>query len=88
MFESLINKVACLKAGNFIKERLQHRCFSVNIANFLRTPILKNICKLLFLVKVVLVFKTVNFSRAPDTLEKESVHDEPLLYLMNALDII
>ena len=26
----------------------QHRCFPVNIAKFLRTPILKNICKLLF----------------------------------------
>ena len=32
------------KVCNFIKKRLQHKCFSVNIANFLRTPILKNIC--------------------------------------------
>ena len=29
MFESLFN---------FIRKRLQHRCFSVNIAKFLRTP--------------------------------------------------
>ena len=29
---------------NFIKKRLQHRCFAVNIGKFLRTPILKNIC--------------------------------------------
>ena len=36
-------KVAGLKAINFIKKRLQHRCFPVNIAEFLRTPILKNI---------------------------------------------
>ena len=28
---------------NFIKKRLQHRCFSVNIDKFLITPILKNI---------------------------------------------
>ena len=28
---------------------LQHRCFRVNIAKFLRTPILKNICKQLLL---------------------------------------
>ena len=28
---------------NFIKRRLQHRCFPVNITKFLRKPILKNI---------------------------------------------
>ena len=33
----------------FIKKRLQYRCFLVNIAKFLRIPILKNICeRLLF----------------------------------------
>ena len=37
------------KATNFIKKRLQHRCFSVNIAKFSRAPILKNICKWLLL---------------------------------------
>ena len=31
-----------LQACNFIKKRLQHRHFSVNIVKFLRTPILKN----------------------------------------------
>ena len=41
MLESLLNKVAGLKACIFIKKRLQHRCFPVNIAKFLRTPILK-----------------------------------------------
>ena len=35
--------------GVFINERLQHRCFPVNIANFLRAPILKNICEQLLL---------------------------------------
>ena len=29
----------------FIKKILQHRCFLVNIAKFLRTPILKKICQ-------------------------------------------
>ena len=28
---------------NFITKRLQHRCFPMNIAKFLRTCILKNI---------------------------------------------
>ena len=37
MLESLLNKVARLKFCNFIKTRLQHRCFPVNIAKCLRT---------------------------------------------------
>ena len=50
MLESLFYKVAGLKAYIFIKKRLQHRCFAVNIAKFLRTPILKNVCKRLLLI--------------------------------------
>ena len=42
MLESYFNKVAALQAYNFIKERLQHRCFPVNIAKFLRTAFLWN----------------------------------------------
>ena len=38
MLESLFNKVADPKFYNFIKKRLQHRCFPVNIAKFLKTP--------------------------------------------------
>ena len=34
---------------NFIKKRLQHRCFRVKFAKFLKTPILKNICERLLL---------------------------------------
>ena len=49
----IFNKVAGLQASNFIKKRLQHRFFfSMNIAQFFRKPILKNICEwqLLFMV--------------------------------------
>ena len=46
---SLFNKVAGLRACNFIKKRFQHRCFPVNIAKFLRTPISKNFCERLLL---------------------------------------
>ena len=49
MLEPLFNKVAGLQACNFIKKRLQHRCFALNIVKFSRTPILKNICKRLLL---------------------------------------
>ena len=36
--------------GNeFIKKRLQHRCFPLNKVEFLRTPTLKNICERLLL---------------------------------------
>ena len=45
MLESLFNKVAGLKVCNFIKKRLQPRCFPANIAKFLRAAILKNISK-------------------------------------------
>ena len=38
-----------MKSYNFIKKRLQHRCFPLNIAKFLRTPTLKNICERLLL---------------------------------------
>ena len=39
--EFLFNKVAGLKACDFIKERLQRRCFLVKFANFLRKPFTK-----------------------------------------------
>ena len=47
--ESLFNKAAGLEACNVIKKRLQLWCFPLNIAKFLRTPILKNICERLLL---------------------------------------
>ena len=37
MSDSLLKKVAGLEARESIKRRLQHRCFPVNIAKFLRT---------------------------------------------------
>ena len=40
---------AGLKGWNFIKKRIQHKCFSVKIAKSLRTPIFKNICEQLLL---------------------------------------
>ena len=39
-------------ACNFIKKKLQHRSFPVNIEKFLRTPLLKNIYELLLLSMV------------------------------------
>ena len=44
MLESLFSKIAVLKAGNFIKIRLQHNSSPLKFANILRAPILKNIC--------------------------------------------
>ena len=43
MLEFLFNKVVDFQACNFIKNRLQRRCFLVNIVQFLRTTFLKNI---------------------------------------------
>ena len=47
--ESLFNKAVGLQVCNFIKKRLEHRCFPMIIPKFLGTPILKNICKQLIL---------------------------------------
>ena len=49
VLESFFNKVAGLRPATLLKKRLQHRCLSMRIAKFLRTPIFKNICKQLFL---------------------------------------
>ena len=46
MLESLLNKVAGLKAE---KKGLQHKCFPVNTAKSLRTSVLKNTCEWLLL---------------------------------------
>ena len=50
MLESFPFKVLMKTAEK--KKRLQHKCFSVNIGNFLRTRIMKNICEELFLKKL------------------------------------
>ena len=43
MLEFIFNKVVDFQACNFIENRLQRRCFLVNIVQFLRTTFLKNI---------------------------------------------
>ena len=57
MLESLFNNVAGFQAWNFVKKRLQHRYFPVNVTKFLRTAILKNTCEwlLLFMLNVVVI---------------------------------
>ena len=55
VLEYLFNEVAGLKAYNAIKKRLQHRCFSVKFAKFLRAPILKNICERLLLLSMLII---------------------------------
>ena len=42
-------KLQAFQAGNFIKKRLQHSCFLVNIPKFSITPIMKSICEQLLL---------------------------------------
>ena len=47
----------CLKACNFIKTRLQHRCFPVNISKFLRTAFLTEYLKWLLLNKQKTIYR-------------------------------
>ena len=50
VLEPVFKKVVGSDLGlQFIKKRLQHRCFPVEFAIFLRTPILKNIFERLLL---------------------------------------
>ena len=42
MLDFLFNKVAGFQACNFIKKRLQHRCFSVKFAKFSSASFLQN----------------------------------------------
>ena len=50
MLQFLFNKVAGLKPETLLKKSLQHRCFPVEFAKFLRTSIMKNIFEGLFLI--------------------------------------
>ena len=52
MWESFLIKFC----KSFIKKRLKHRCFPVNIAKFSRTSILKNICGRLLLERQTVIF--------------------------------
>ena len=41
MYQSnFLNKVAGLRPESYFKNRLRHRCFPMNFAKFLRTPLL------------------------------------------------
>ena len=50
-----------LKAISFTKKKLQHRCFTVNIAKFLTTPTLTNTCKRLLMTFFVCTVCSLHF---------------------------
>ena len=59
---SQTNTCVADSACNFIKKRLQHNYFPVNIVKFLRTPTLKNICgRLLLLLRLVKMYQSRYF---------------------------
>ena len=64
MLELLFNKVTGLEVCNFIKKRLQHRFFLVNIAKFLRTLILKTsangCCSVVLIIKLIITASFLN----------------------------
>ena len=61
MLEFLFSEVAGsgLRVCKFIKKRLQHRCFPVNIAKCLRTPLLQNTSGWLFLMCAVITAESL-----------------------------
>ena len=69
VLESLFNKIPDLQACNFIKKRLQHSCFPVNIAKFLKIPFTEHFRTLLLSVErnthsflKLLVFKIQSYT--------------------------
>ena len=77
VLESLFNEVAGLNACNFIKKRLQHKFFPVNIAKFFRTAILvEHLCWLLMYMSSVYTssyFRNLFVSTAFELLRKISL---------------
>ena len=77
LYQSLFfNKVAGLRPLTLLKKRLWYRCFSVNFAKFLRTPILKNTSGGCFYIYITFASKyhnrwmkkwsSTNFCKRPD----------------------
>ena len=66
------NIVEDLQTCNFVKKRLQHRYFSVDIVKFIRTPILKKICEWLHLTRAT--FRSSSLEPLSQTCVHREVH--------------
>ena len=66
MLESLFNRATGLQTNNFNEKGLQHRCFPVNIAKFLVTPILGNIFNDCFCICEIQTTNNVIYTLAED----------------------
>ena len=58
------NKVAGLRPSTLLEKRLWHKCFSVNFANFLRTPFLQNTSGRILMKNSSQIFKTLTLSKS------------------------
>ena len=65
MCRSFFDKVTGLQNCNFIKKSLQHRCFPVKFAKFLRTPFFTE--HLRWLLSDSLRFPACNFTKKKDS---------------------
>ena len=81
MLEFLSNKVTGLKAGNFIKKRLQHRCFPVNIGKLLRTDFFIEHHRWLLLSEL-----TVQYWASVST-NKSSSSDQSMFFTCSLLNV-
>ena len=67
---ALFNRAAGLQACDFIKKRLQYRCFPVSIAKLLRTPFFTEHLRWLLLAPVIVAFlkrfQTMSFRKSYD----------------------
>ena len=90
----LFNKAVALQVYNFIKKKLQHKCFPVIIAKFLRIiPNLKNICErlLLFIRKICWSIRIVSekyASRESLSLQRKMLFTRKISYVKKNLGLL
>ena len=73
MSETLQKKEKKLKETLFIKKRLQHKCFLVNIVNFLRSLILKTSANDCFCISEIQTTNNVIYALAENLIFNFSI---------------
>ena len=78
------NKVAGLRPASLLKKRLQHRCFPVKFAKFLKTPFLQSIPGGCFcIVKLQLLFPGLVWTKLYFPEKKGNLHQRALCFLIH-----
>ena len=73
MLRSLFTKVTGLQTCTFVKKIPQRRRYPMNVAKFLGTPVLKNICERLLLRELSFqMLRGINLDRTANLFQKHN----------------